>query len=178
MSTLRNLILAEHSKKQVEKIVRYIGNNQIRFDELLNFTMGKEERLAQCASWSLEYCVEAHPKLATKHLKKIIQHLAKPGHHAVRRNLAKLLTFVDIPEKLESLLIENCFRILNSSEELIANRAYAAYAIERLCKKYPELYQELIASLDAQSDYDSPGMRSVMRTVKLNRDKMQKRISF
>ncbi len=162
MSYLSNLVGGRHSKAQVLKIVKYIGNDQNRFDELLKITLGNDPLLAQYASWSLGYCVESKPEFATKHLKRIINQLSKAAHPAINRNIAKLLTFVDIPEKFESIVTDNCFRIINSFDEPIANRAYAAYVIEKLCWKYPDLYQELISSLKAHSEVASPGMRSVM----------------
>jgi len=172
MSYLSELVGARHSKGQVEKIVRHIEKDQKRFDELLNITLGKDPVLAQYASWSLGYCVESHPELAKKHLRRIIDQLSKPAHPAIGRNLAKLLIFVDIPEKFETGLIENCFHIVNSLDEPIANRAYAAYTIEKICKKYPELYQELISCLQAHSEVASPGMKAVIRKILKGRDKV------
>ena len=172
MSYLRDLIDAKHSANQMRKIVKYIGNDQNRFDEQIKITLGNEERLSQRASWPVGYCVEAHPELAKSHLKKIIKFLPVKAHPAIQRNLAKLLTFVEIPTTLESLLIENCFLILNSNDSPIANRAYAAYAIEKVCRKYPELYQELISCLQAHSEVASPGMKAVMRKIIKCRDKI------
>ena len=172
MSYLRDLIDAKHSANQMRKIVKYIGNDQNRFDELIKITLGNEERLSQRASWPVGYCIEAHPDLAKAHLKKIIKFLPVKAHPAIQRNLAKLLTFVEIPTTLESLLIENCFLILNSNDSPIANRAYAAYAIEKVCRKYPELYQEVISWLQAPSEVASPGMKAVMRNVLKRQDKM------
>ena len=165
MSYLKNLIDAKHTALQMKKIVRYVGKDQSRFDELLKITLGKEEKLAQRASWPAGYCVEAYPELARKHLKRIILHLPVRSHPSIQRNLAKLLIFVEIPEKLESLLVDNCFQILNSNDSPIANRAYAAYAIEKICRKYPEMYSELISSLNAHSEVASPGMKAVLRNV-------------
>ena len=162
---IRSLVEAEHSKKQTEKIIRYVGNDQQRFNSLLKLSLGKEERLAQCASWPLSCCVEAHPELAKRHLSKLINHLSVPAHHAVHRNIVRLLRYVDIPLSLETKALEACFRIIHSKEELLANKVFAIYAILPLCIKYPDLFRELKTSMDEQIDYQSPGFKSAYRKV-------------
>lgn len=165
MSYLKNLIDAKHTSIQMRKIVRYVGKDQTRFDELIKITLGKEKILAQRASWPTGYCVESYPELARKHLRLIINHLTTKTHPAVQRNLAKLLMFVDLPEKLESLVVDKCYLIINSNDAPIANRAYSAYVVEKICRKYPEMYPELIQSLKAHSEVASPGMNAVLRKI-------------
>lgn len=174
MSHLSNLVESEHSKKQVLKIVKYVGKDQSRFDELLKITLGKDFRLSQCAAWSLSYCVEAHPEVAGKNLNLIIKKLINDKHPAVQRSFTKILSLIEIPEKSESALVDNCFLIVNSIDAPIANRAFAAYAIEKVCRKYPEMYQELISSLQAHSEVASPGMKAVMRKILKNQRRFLK----
>lgn len=49
------LLEAGHSKKQNTKIIRYIGDDQNKFDELISFCFGRDERLAQRASWPVGF---------------------------------------------------------------------------------------------------------------------------
>ena len=48
---LREALLKEHSKKQMLKIVKYIGNDQQRFDELMKLFLESEYRITQRAAW-------------------------------------------------------------------------------------------------------------------------------
>ncbi len=168
------LVKAEHSKKQELKIIHFVGTDQLRFNALLKLCLGKNERLAQCASWPLAYCVEAHPELAKKNISKIIDHLYKPSHHAVRRNFLRLLRYVPINDSLETKLIEVCFRFIQSADELLANKVFSIYLILTLCKKYPELYGELKAAMDLQISYQSPGFKSAARRVEKEMKQSQK----
>src|SRR5689334_8063342 len=97
---LREAILQEHSKKQTLKIVNFVGNNQERFDELVNLFLGDEYRVTQRGAWAASYIAEAHPELMRKHLKKIILNLEKPVHGAVKRNTLRLLQFIELPSSL------------------------------------------------------------------------------
>ncbi|MBL0103454.1 MAG: hypothetical protein IPP51_06645 [Bacteroidetes bacterium] len=165
LARITALVQEEHSKKQALKIIKFVGKDQQRFNDLLKICMGKDERLAQCASWPLSYCVEEHPEFVKGKLSKIISHLSKPVHHAVRRNFVRLLRFVEIPAMLETKVLEACFRIIHNTDELLANKVFAIYAILPICAKYPELFGELKASMDSQMPYQTAGFKAAARKV-------------
>lgn len=60
----------DYSKQQFLVILKYVGADQKRFDELIKFVLGHDTELAHRASWPLAYCVEQHPEFSKKHLKK------------------------------------------------------------------------------------------------------------
>src|SRR4051812_17714982 len=98
---LKEDILKEHSKKQCDKVVAYIGSNTARFAELVNMFLEGPYRITQRAAWPLFCCVEKSPALIKPHLKKILNYSIKPGvHDAVKRNVVRLLQFIEIPKPL------------------------------------------------------------------------------
>src|SRR5690242_9976609 len=98
---LRKTILEEHSKSQTNKIVKWIGGDQKRFDELFKIFLNDEYRVVQRAAWPLSYCVMAHPRLIRKHFSRLVKNLQKPGTgDAVKRNSIRLMQQIPIPEKL------------------------------------------------------------------------------
>src|SRR5215471_1297039 len=78
---LRATILAEHSKANCNKIVRWVGMSQQRFDELFELFLNSEYRINQRAAWPLSDCVAGHPQFIQKHFSKLIKNLHKPGIH-------------------------------------------------------------------------------------------------
>lgn len=62
---LLKAIEKEHSKTQCEKIVRYVGNDKVRFGELMQLFLKGEYRVTQRAGWPMSICVEKHPELIT-----------------------------------------------------------------------------------------------------------------
>jgi len=89
---LRDTILAEHSKAQTTKIVKWIGKSQERFDQLFKLFLNDEYRVTQRAAWPLSYSVHNHPELIRKHLGKLIKNLEKKGlHDSVKRNSVRIL---------------------------------------------------------------------------------------
>jgi hypothetical protein len=158
--SIKDLLVAEHSKRQTMKIVNLIGNDQKRFDELISFSFGNDYVLAQRSSWPVCNIVEKHPELAKKHLKKLIDLLEKPVHNAVRRHILKLLYFVDIPESQEAKLISICFNSLNTKEEFLAVKVFSMILLDRFCVKYPDIWEELKAAIETQLPYETPGFKS------------------
>jgi hypothetical protein len=67
---LKEVILKEHSKKQCEKVVAYVGNNAPRLAELVNLFLEGPYRVSQRAAWPLSRCVERNPELIYPHLKR------------------------------------------------------------------------------------------------------------
>src|SRR5689334_19715854 len=96
---LRETILKEHSKANCARIVKWVGNDQKRFDDLFDLFLNDEYRVVQRAAWPVSYCVEDHPAFIKKHFAKLIKNLNKTGvHDAVKRNSIRLLQYVEIPK--------------------------------------------------------------------------------
>src|SRR5215467_4098090 len=107
---LRQTILAEHSKANCNKIVKWVGNSQKRFDELFYLFLNDEYRVVQRAAWPVSNCAMAHPEFMKKHFDKLIKNLRKTGlHDAVKRNSLRLLQYMTIPEKVHGELMNLCF---------------------------------------------------------------------
>jgi hypothetical protein len=96
---IKTALLKEHSKKQCAKIVKWVGRDQKRFDELFNLFLHDEYRVVQRAGWPISYCVEDHPAFIQKHFAGLLKNVEKKGiHDAVKRNTVRLLQYVDIPK--------------------------------------------------------------------------------
>src|SRR5258708_28278469 len=97
---LEKLLAEEHSKRQCDRIVKYIGKDKDRFAELMRLFFEGEYRITQRAGWPLSNIVQLHPALITPYFKPLLDNLDKKGLHvAVVRNTIRLLQDVDIPEK-------------------------------------------------------------------------------
>ena len=169
---LRDEILKEHSKKQTMKIVKYIGNDQKRFDELMKLFLGKEYRVTQRAAWAVSVCGEEHSQLVKKHLKKIILNLESTAEVAVKRNTVRVLQFIDLPESLHGITAKICFRLLNDLKETIAVRVFSMTVLANLCRFHPELSNELKLSIEAHLPYGSAGFHSRAKKVLKELDKI------
>ncbi|MEK6783121.1 MAG: hypothetical protein AABY93_15580 [Bacteroidota bacterium] len=155
---LIELLEKEHSKAQCDKIVKYVGRNPKRFEELVNVFLNGPYRITQRSAWPLSNCVEQHPDLIKPHLKRILQFVKKPNvHDAVKRNTLRFLQFIEIPRSLQGLSVDVCFTFLLDTHEPIAIRVFAMTVLTNLSRVLPELKNELIPIIEDQLPFGSPG---------------------
>jgi hypothetical protein len=160
MTSLREEILKEHSKRHTVYLTNKIGADQDAFDELMELFLGDEYRVTQRASWVVSHCYDVHPWLLQKHLKAIIENMQGPTHVTVKRNTLRMLQLMDIPDELLGYTADLCFKFLNSGKESIAVKANAMTVLFNIVKKYPELKDELKITIEEQMPFGSTGFKN------------------
>ncbi len=158
---LKKAILKEHSKEQCSKIVKYVGSSPGRFSELVAVFLEGPYRVTQRASWPISCCVEKHPNLIEPHLRSILDCVKNARVHvAVRRNVVRLLQFIEIPRRLQGLTAEICFELFKNTKQPIAVRVFSMTVLANLAVKLPELKNDLIPLIEDQIPYGSAGFIS------------------
>jgi hypothetical protein len=164
--SLKDDILIAQSKQQVTNISAWIGISPDRFNQMmLLFTEG-DRVFQQRASWIISYCVEAHPELICPHFNTVIEAARNPIHGAVRRNMTRLLQFVELPEEITGTVYELCFGFAGSVKEDVAVRAFSISVLGKIVRSYPELKDELLELLKDMELSESAGIRSRVKRVR------------
>jgi len=163
---LRQTILAEHSKANCTKIIKWVGASQQRFDELFDLFLNDEYRVVQRAAWPLSYIVIEHPPLIKKHFARLIKNLQKPKlHDAVKRNTLRLLQGITIPERFHGEIMSLCFDYMNSPAEPVAIKVFSMTVLKNLSVQYPEIKQELKTVIEDRWDHESAAFRSRAKKI-------------
>ena len=163
---LRETILEEHSKAQTSKIVKWIGDDQKRFDELFNLFLHDEYRVVQRAGWPLSNCVIKYPKLIQKHFGNLLKNLHTPNlHNAVKRNTVRLLQDITIAKKFHDEVMNICFEYIADPQEKVAIKAFSLSILQNLSRQYPEIKQELKTIIEDRWDYETPAFRSRAKKI-------------
>ena len=163
---LEQLLREEHSKKQTDRIVRYIGKDKRRFAGLIKLFFKGEYRITQRAAWPLSYCVRAHPELIGPYFKPLLENLARKDiHPAVTRNTVRLLQDVSIPKKYHGLVMHTCFEFLQTPETPIAIKAFSLTILGCLATDYPDIRGELKLIIEEQWAHASPAIRSRAKKI-------------
>lgn len=158
---LRETILKEHSKKNCNTIVSWVGNNNKRFNQLFDLFLNDEYRVTQRAAWPLSYSAIAHPEFMNKNFEKLINNLRKPNlHDSIKRNTVRLLQEVQIPEKLEGAVMGMCFNYLAAPKETVAIKAFSLTVLGKFAKKYPEIIPEIKLLIEEQINHQSAAFKS------------------
>ena len=163
---LKEEILKEHSKRQTDKIIKWIGTDQTKFDELVKLFLQSEYRVTQRAGWPLSNIGIEHPEMIAKHLKPMLMNLKKENlHNAVIRNTFRLLQFIPLPKKLSGLAAEVAFNYFTDKSQPVAIHVFSMTVLGNLCKQFPELKNELLPLIEERLPYSTPGFRSRAKKV-------------
>lgn len=163
---LTEQILAEHSKAQTMRIVRWIGHDADRLAVLMEIFFENEYRLTQRAAWTLRYVGENAPELMAPWLPKMVAQLRQPGiHDAVKRNVLNIFEPLEIPDNLQDELADLCFGYLADSKEALAIRCASMTVLEKICRKEPELKPELRLLIEEHFEHGSAGFKSRAKKI-------------
>jgi len=158
---LRETILAEHSKANCNKIIKWVGHSQERFDELFNLFLNSEYRINQRAAWPLSYCVIDHPKFIARHFSKLVKNLHKPGiHDSIKRNTVRLLQHIDIPKRFHGEIMDLCFNYVSSPHEAVAIKAFSLSILQNLSAFYPDIRNEIKMVIEERWPHETSAFRS------------------
>lgn len=158
---LLNEILKEHSKKQTTKVVKWVGEDAKRFEELMNLFLKEGGVVTQRASAMVGYCGVEQSQLLKPWNKKLLDYMEVQGTHpAVRRNILRIYQFVPVPAKFQGRLVDTCFRFLTSKDEPIAVKAFAMTILKKIAKENPDLKQEVKMVVEELLPYASPGIKA------------------
>src|SRR5437763_7679894 len=163
---IREALLAEHSKQQTMKIVSFIGDDRKRFAELMSVFFAGPYRVTQRAAWPISYCIEYHPEFVKPYFGRLISLLeVLDGHNAVRRNVARLMQFVDIPPKYKSRIFEACSTLVDDPHQPVAVRVFAMTVAAKAAEGHSELARELALVIGKYTEKGSPGFNARARKV-------------
>jgi hypothetical protein len=71
-----------------------------------------------------------------------------------------MLQFIPVPEKLQAKVMNKCFEYLNDPGETVAVRCFSMTVLTNLAKEYPEITNEVAASINISIKNTTPGYRA------------------
>lgn len=143
MQTLKDLILAEHSKAQALVIVDIIRQKPELIDDLLAYTFANEEPLSRRAAWPLRIIQDKNPKLLEGKIDLIINQLETIKSIPVLRNIISLLANAKIPENKASFLLDYSAKTILNPNSSIAVIAHSTDLFINMAKGEIILIKEL-----------------------------------
>lgn len=164
---IRTEILKEHSKENSERIATWVGNNPERMRQLIDHFLHDEYRVVQRLSQVVGKIGDKNPELIQQYLDTLVHRMQEDGLPvAVKRNVVRVLQYVDIPEHLQGEVMNTCFDMLADPNETVAVRAFSMTVLDNMSKSYPEIRQELVAILEDQMEQGcSAGFRARAKKI-------------
>lgn len=171
-------ILAEHSKSQTMRLVRWVGHDAERLEILMEIFLNNPPSaplpkgrayqyvFTQRSSWALRYVGENSPELLAPWLPVLVANLRQtPLHDAIKRNTLNVFEPLDFPENLDDDLADLCFGFLADPKEAIAIRCASMTILTKICQRVPELKSELRLILEEHLEHGSAGFKSRAKKV-------------
>lgn len=163
---LLEAILEEHSKRQSIKIADWIGNNEKRFNQLIDLFFNGDEVVVQRSAWVLSHTADKYPVMVQKNLPKLVEKLNGINlHDAVKRNIVRILQFLPAPKRLHAQIMNVCFNYLSDPNQTIAVRCNSMTVLLNLSKQYPEIKNELRLIINGNLKSSSAGFAARSKKV-------------
>jgi hypothetical protein len=87
---------------------------------------------------------EDHPVMIQDWLPQMIEKVNQANAPvAVKRNVVRLMQFVEIPAYIQGEAMNLCFRLLTDPKETVAVQCFSMTVLFNLSKTYPEISREL-----------------------------------
>jgi hypothetical protein len=158
-------ISREYSLKQVKKIALNIGNNQMLFSDLVDSFFAKNYRTNQRSAAIMAEVLQTFPELLEPHIWRFTNLLSGTQENTFKRNILRVLQYVEVPEIYWVALLEKCFEFLTSPKEAVAIKVFSMQLIFNICKKEPDLKNELRVLIEDQLPLSSAGFKSRGRKI-------------
>lgn len=127
-----------------------IANGEI-LGKLLDYSFSDDKKLAFRASWTLSKVHDKIPEVVVPHLTRLIESLDNIDNESVQRSFLRIVSLSDlnlVSARNQGILADHCFRMMKSGSSAIAIKAYSMEIIYKLTKIYPELANELSATVN------------------------------
>lgn len=159
-------LTAERSKEHIARICHWIGSDTDRLAALVDIFTGKDKRMAELSAWALGDIGARHPEWLQPWFPVLVQTLYRTDiHGSLKRNVLRTLKETTVPDELLDDCAELCFRFLGNPQEEVAIRVFAAYTLEKICQKVPELRPELHLLLEEYAPHGSPGIKCCAKKI-------------
>jgi hypothetical protein len=137
-----------NSKTLWIEIFNDIGSDKNKLSELMDLFFGDDRRLALSSSQPVGMIGEKKTELIKPYLVKMVKHLNTNPIDGVKRNILRTFQFNSIPEEVEGEFFDVLLIYLTSLSEAVAIKAFSMTVARKICKKHPELAQELIPIIE------------------------------
>lgn len=161
-------LIPDSYRKTADRAAGVIVSDQKLFDQMVGLALDETGARSMRAARVVSIASIRNPELISKHIPVIAHRLPNIQHTGVKRGLLKTLLErpFDYNEEILGYLVHACFLFLNDSSEEVAIKAYALDLLYLATDVYPELKEELIASIDLSMPQFSTAMKTRSRKIR------------
>jgi len=147
--------------RDAEWIASSAANDPQIILNLIEYSFSDDKKLAFRSSWTLTKVHDRFPEMIFSHLNRLSESLPKLSSESAQRSFLRIISLSDLSKigvKYHGILADFCFKSLRSGFSAIAVKAYAMDILYRLTVIYPELKNELLATINMLQGEGSAGV--------------------
>ena len=152
---IKPLLVKGVGVKQIQVIAQDAASDKDVYKALVLLIEDEDATCRMKASWALAKASEINPDFAAPYVDQFMHLIQTEKVGGVVREIYKTLACISIPESYEGLFIDTSFAMLRSVESDLAVKYHAKLILTKYVRKYPELKNEFIASLQSVADAHS-----------------------
>lgn len=158
---MRELLTKKASRANSYKVVEICGHDYENYQELIRLIVNYECPISEKAAWAMNHCFEDGLGFFEDYFEQLVPIIGDNKYtDSVKRNIVRILQFVDIPEKYQASIIDSCFDLVINKKTAIAVKAFSLGVLENMTKLYPDLKNELIAVIEELLPKASSGLKN------------------
>lgn len=148
-----------HAANFTEK-TQAISVNPKLIRALLELTSSSDSKVAWRSAYLLDKIHDENPQSITPLLDTIIEKTVHTQNFSIKRHFLRILTQYDLHKRASGSFINACFKWIHNENVKVAVKVHAMQLLYNLSLHYPELKQELKATLEELPAHISPGIRN------------------
>lgn len=160
-SEIRKMVYRIMSTKEAEWVAKSATESPEIFKKLIELSYSDDKKLAFHSSWTLNKASDKNPELIVPFLPSIAESLSKIENESALRSFLRIISMSEINKlsvKHHGILADYCFSALRSGFSAIAIKAYSMEVLYKLAVIYPELANELSATINMIQGEGSAGV--------------------
>lgn len=167
MSDIIHLLNQHSSRRLIDEIVDFIGDDSAVFDQVLALSFSESYPVNMRASWAIVHFCDKNPHFIQPHLDEIVLKLNPNMVAGLKRNYIKVFATHAKLNQMEQLgrLIDFCFTLFNDPAETIAVRAFSLDVLLKVGKTEPDLIPEIIETILFHKEHFSAGLQNKAKKV-------------
>jgi 8-oxo-dGTP diphosphatase len=165
---LKDMVNNMMSAREADWVATSAAANPALFRKLLFYSFSDDKKLAFRASWTLSKVCDKLPEIIYPYLPGIVGRIDSVAIESAQRSLLRIISFSDLSRlerKEQGIIADHCFRMLRSGFSAIAIKAYSMEALYKLALLYPDLANELSATINLIQGEGSAGIISRGRMI-------------
>ena len=165
---LQQIVNNMMSMQEAEWVAASAIDNPAVINQLFEYSLSSDKRLAFRASWVLSKVCDRFPEIIYPYLEQIVENLNKLDNESALRSFLRIISLSDLEilnARQQGFLADLCFNKLNSGFSAIAVKAFTMEILYKLSRIYPGLANELFTSITVLMEDGSPGITARGRTI-------------